>query len=70
MFKFLLILALIGYLFYKVGGMFFRAGAASQQFRQQRQRQDTASNVNANPTRGKKDGSIKGGDYVDFEEVK
>jgi len=72
MLKFLLILALIGYLFYKVGGMFFRAGAASQQFRQGQngKSQDTASNVNANPQRDKRNGGIKGGDYVDFEEVK
>lgn len=67
MFKFLLALSLIGYLLYKVGGMFFRAGAASQQFRRQ---QDTASNVNANPVKEKKNGNIKGGEYVDYEEVK
>jgi hypothetical protein len=67
MLKFLLALSLIGYLLYKVGGMFFRAGAASQQFRRP---QDTASNVNANPVKDKKSGGIKGGDYVDYEEVK
>lgn len=67
MFKFLLALSLIGYLLYKVGGMFFRAGAASQQFRKP---QDTASNVNANPVKDKKNGGIKGGEYVDYEEVK
>ncbi len=67
MFKFLLALSLIGYLLYKVGGMFFRAGAASRQFRRP---QDTASNVNANPEKNKKNDGIKGGEYVDYEEVK
>jgi hypothetical protein len=67
MFKFLLVLSIIGYLFYKVGGLFFRAGAASQQARRP---QDTASNINANPVKDKKNGGIKGGEYVDYEEVK
>ncbi|MEK6782921.1 MAG: hypothetical protein AABY93_14580 [Bacteroidota bacterium] len=67
MFKFLLILSLIGYLFYKVGGIFFRAGAASQQHRRP---QDTASNVKASSAKEKKGGGIKGGEYVDYEEVK
>lgn len=66
MFKFLLILFLVSYALYKVGGIFFRAGAASQQARRQ---QDTASNVKANPVKEKK-GGIKGGEYVDYEEVK
>lgn len=67
MFKFLLALGLIAYVLYKVGGVFFRAGAASQQYRKP---QDTASNVNANPVKEKKTGNIKGGEYVDYEEVK
>lgn len=66
MFKFLLILSIIGYVFYKVGGIFFRAGAASQQ---PRRPQDTASNVNGKPVKEKK-GGIKGGEYVDYEEIK
>lgn len=66
MFKFLLITSLIGYLFYKVGGLFFKAGAASQRTRRS---QDTASNINANPVKEKK-GGIKGGEYVDYEDVK
>ena len=67
MFKFLLALGLVSYVLYKVGGVFFRAGAASQQYRRP---QDTASNVNANPAKEKKAGNIKGGEYVDYEEVK
>ncbi|MBX7124896.1 MAG: DUF4834 family protein [Cyclobacteriaceae bacterium] len=67
MFKILLILSLIAYIFYKVGGLFFRAGAASQQRYQQRQEPRQESNRSATP-RSKKD--FKGGEYVDYEEVK
>lgn len=59
MFKFLLILAIVVWALYKVGTFFFKAGAISQQMRNQGQRKRT---------RGK-DGKIKGGDYVDYEEV-
>jgi len=65
MFKFLLILGLLVYVFYKIGSFFFRAGAASQElkdYKQQQQRQ-------ANPS-SKKKGRVKGGEYVDYEEVK
>jgi hypothetical protein len=67
MFRLLLIISIVGYVFYKVGGMFFRAGAASQQFRP-----DERKNVNVDPPakKEKKSGAIKGGDYVDYEEVK
>jgi hypothetical protein len=67
MFRFLLILSIIGYLVYKIGGFFFRAGAASRQFRPQSPRpQDSVHN----PAKDKKNGHIKGGEYVDYEEVK
>jgi hypothetical protein len=65
MFKFLLILGLLVYVFYKIGSFFFRAGAASQElkdYKQQQQRQ-------ANPS-SKKKARVKGGEYVDYEEVK
>ncbi len=67
MFRFLLILSLVGYVLYKVGGLFFRAGAASQQPRQQPKRPQ--GNVDSAPKKNK-DGSIKGGEYVDYEEIK
>jgi hypothetical protein len=68
MFKFLLILGTITYLIFKIGGFFFKAGAASQQFRQQtRGPQHT---VKTDASKNKPDGSIKGGEYVDYEEVK
>jgi hypothetical protein len=53
---------IIGYLLYKIGSFFFKIGAASQQMRQQQNRQDQ--------TKKAQSGKIKGGDYVDYEEVK
>jgi len=65
MFKFLLIFSLIIYSVYKIGNMFFRAGAASQQLRNPPPRQQDPS-----PKKDKRKGSINGGEYVDYEEVK
>ena len=67
MFRFLLIISIVGYIFYKVGGLFFRAGAASQQYRSQERKN---INVDPAPKKDKKNGAIKGGDYVDYEEIK
>jgi hypothetical protein len=65
MFKFLLILGLIVYSIYKIGTMFFRAGAASQQFKNQQ----SPKNFNGkNPTEKKSE--FKGGEYIDYEDVK
>lgn len=61
MLKFLLILSIIAYLIYKVGSLFFKAGAASQTRFQQRNNGSTSS---------KKTKEFKGGDYIDYEEVK
>jgi hypothetical protein len=66
MFRILLILAIIVYFLYKIGGFFFKAGAASQQFREQERK----ANVNSKSDRNKPDGHIKGGEYIDYEEVK
>jgi len=60
MFKFLIILCVILYILYKIGSMFFRAGAASQNH--QRNQEDTKKQ--------KKGGKFKGGEYIDYEEVK
>lgn len=69
MFKFLIILGLIVYLIYKVGSWFYRAGAASQHFRNQQQNQYNSNS--ANNQNGKKPNSkFKGGEYIDYEEVK
>jgi hypothetical protein len=69
--RLLIILGLIGYVLYKFGSVFFRAGAASQQDRfQQRKPQNGNVNVNSAPDKPAKSGKIKGGEYVDYEEVK
>jgi hypothetical protein len=72
MFKFLLSLGIIAYVFYKIGGLFFRAGAASQQTRTQYRKPPSGTSA-ADPKKEKRSGSngnIKGGDYIDYEEVK
>lgn len=68
MLKFLLIVGLILYVLYKIGSFFFRAGAASQQLRNQ-QRNGGAPYQRPNPE-PKKDNHYKGGEYIDYEEVK
>ena len=68
MFRLLIIISIVGYVFYKVGGVFFRAGAASQQFRPNDPRRNI--NVDQPPKKDKKGSAIKGGDYVDYEDVK
>jgi hypothetical protein len=66
MLKFLIITSLVLYLVYKVGSLFFKAGAASQQLRnQQKKAFDSMNNNNAKPK-----GNSKPGEYVDYEEVK
>lgn len=71
MFKFLLILGIIVYVIYKVGSLFFRAGAASQILRDQ-QRKEFDNNASATAGRTKKNnkGGSKPGEYIDYEEVK
>jgi len=72
MLKFLLILCLIVYLIYKVGSLFFRAGAASQQIRDQQRRAFDANKANTNTDPNKKNnkGGSKAGEYIDYEEIK
>ena len=69
MLRFLLILSLIVYAIYKIGSLFFRAGAASQQLRNQQQR-NFDSNVNSDAREKKSKGGTKAGEYIDYEEVK
>ncbi len=64
MFKFLIIVGIILYLIYKIGSFFFRAGEASQQFRNSQQ------NGNQPNGRAQKKARFKGGDYIDYEEIK
>ncbi len=65
MFKFLLIIGLVLYVIYKIGTLFFRAGAASQQFRNNQQQ----ANFNQPPQQKKKTKNTAG-EYIDYEEVK
>ena len=64
MFKFLIITSLVLYLVYKLGSLFFRAGAASQQLRDQQRQAFDADN------KKKRKGGSKPGEYIDYEEVK
>jgi hypothetical protein len=67
MFKFLLIIGLILYVIYKIGTLFFRAGAASQNLRNPNQNQNFNQPNGQQSKKGKK---FKGGEYVDYEEIK
>jgi hypothetical protein len=65
MLKFLIITSLVLYLVYKLGSLFFKAGAASQQLRNQHQKKTFEGDQNQ---KGKSDS--KPGEYIDYEEVK
>jgi hypothetical protein len=69
MFKFLLITAIVFYLIYKVGSFFFRIGAASQNFRKY-QEQNKAGFTPKSAPGSTTDSKVKGGEYIDYEEVK
>lgn len=64
MLKFFLIVGLVLYCIYKIGTLFFKAGAASQYFRGHQK-----TNFDP-PPKEKKTSKFKGGEYVDYEEVK
>jgi hypothetical protein len=65
MLKFLIITSLVLYLVYKLGSLFFKAGAASQQLRNQQQKKTFDDDRNQKPK-----GNSKPGEYIDYEEVK
>jgi hypothetical protein len=65
MFRFLLIIGIISYVFYKIGSFFFRAGAAAQELKDYKNQQKSADSSKKASKRG-----VKGGDYVDYEEIK
>jgi hypothetical protein len=68
MFRFFLIFGLVSYVLYKIGGFFFRVGAASQN-RNYPPRKPQPSQEPASKKENKA-GTIKGGEYIDYEEVK
>jgi hypothetical protein len=70
MLKFLVILVLSVYILSKVGTFFFKMGAGSQQPRAQQRRPEGKINVDPNSRKERKGTDIKGGEYVDYEEVK
>ena len=65
MLRFIIIFGLFLYVVYKVGSLFFRAGAATQALKDQERR-----NFNANNSKSKKRSANKAGEYIDYEEVK
>jgi hypothetical protein len=65
MLRFLLIIGLISYVFYKIGSFFFRAGAAAQELRNYKDQQKNADSQKKTKKKG-----VKGGEYVDYEEIK
>ncbi|RUA29710.1 MAG: DUF4834 domain-containing protein [Bacteroidetes bacterium] len=80
MFKFLLILFLIGYLFFKIGGFLFRLflgrtakAAQERQYKQNNKGRTTKEGLNIDHVpnqKGKRTGgNFKGGEYVDYEEL-
>ncbi|MBS1491565.1 MAG: DUF4834 domain-containing protein [Bacteroidetes bacterium] len=70
MLRLLVIIALIVYILSKVSSLIFRMSSSSQQNRNFQQRRPEGSvRVDSKPRKSKQ-GTIKGGDYVDYEEVK
>ncbi|WP_420576066.1 DUF4834 family protein [Ekhidna sp.] len=83
MLKIIIILILIGYVFYRVTSLIFSGlfggfnrqqhfgQSQSQYTRKSRKAPDSNLNIDNVPgNRSKKDGDYRGGEYVDFEEVK
>ena len=82
MLKFLIIVVLVGYIFYKVGGLIFRTlfGTLNNghyqrgnfQDRQQHNQRPKGGNVNIDyvPDDKKNRKNFDGGEYVDYEELK
>lgn len=64
MLRFLLIVAIITYVFYKVGTFLFKLGEASEQLRK-----NQSGNLNGQADKHKKKPKITG-EYIDYEEVK
>ncbi len=67
MLKFLIILGVVAYILYKFASFFYHAGASSQR---QRRAGDDTINIDPNAGPKKKGSKYKGGEYIDYEEVK
>ncbi|MEQ8425854.1 MAG: hypothetical protein RIA63_14145 [Cyclobacteriaceae bacterium] len=70
MLKLLLIIAITIYVLSKVGRLLFGMGAYSSQNRTYRRPPDGNVNVKKEDANNKNKTTIKGGEYIDFEEVK
>jgi hypothetical protein len=70
MIRFLLIVGLILYVVYKIGTLFFRAGAASQQQYRNPPSQHHTQNTNGAKKKESAHSNFKGGEYIDYEEIK
>lgn len=70
MLKFLLILLITVYVLSKVGGIIFRIGRFASPQQSPRRPADGNVNIDGMSQKNKKGTSFKGGEYVDFEEVK
>lgn len=68
MLRWLIIVTLIGYVLYKFG--FFRALVSGHNEPLDRKPPGGNVNVNNAPPKEKKKSSFKGGEYVDYEEIK
>lgn len=71
MIKYLLILGVIVFFIYKIASFFFKIGAAAQKMKEFQEQQKQAFKNGANGgSRHNSKNKFKGGEYVDFEEVK
>lgn len=72
MFRLLLIITLLVYLLYKLGLFRVFIGGVNDGYRERKDSQPRGGNVNVDgPTpKGKPKSDFKGGEYIDYEEVK
>ena len=68
LFRYLLIFSLICYVLYKLG--FFRSFSSGYSEKDTRKPPNSNVNVDDVPPKEKKKSDFKGGDYVDYEDVK
>ncbi|MBS1487855.1 MAG: DUF4834 domain-containing protein [Bacteroidetes bacterium] len=69
MLRLLVIIALIVYILSKVSNLLFRGTSSAQQNRNFQNGSEGKTRVDSQPKKSRQ-GTIKGGDYVDYEEVK
>ncbi|NOT75023.1 MAG: hypothetical protein HOP08_08850 [Cyclobacteriaceae bacterium] len=70
MWKFIIILVLLIYVLNKVSSLIFKVAGPKQTPPNFRKPPEGTINMNSAPPQPKKKGGLKGGEYVDYEEVK